>query len=492
MALHRWWRVAAVGVGPMLAAPAFAQAPPPVEEPGPVEEPARVEEPLPVEEPAPWRVAEAVGSPEWLRFGLVQRTRYEHLFDSFRAGRPGDGGLLNFRTHLSAELRPGPVRIGAELLDSRAYLSNEVSAPTTGEVNPLEPLQAYLALELHDAFTAGDHLRAAVGRFTLDIGGRRLSARNGYRNTINAFTGIDVVYALEGGPRFRTFATMPIDRRPNRPRDLADNVVEIDRESFDVVFAGQHVTSPTLGPGLVFEVYAFELAERDGPERPTANRRLVTPGVRLLRAPEVGRFDLELETAVQIGRSRASADRDDLEDLDHLASMQHAEVGYTFDVPSEPRVAARYDQASGDGDPRDGTNGRFDSLYGGRRFEYGPTGIYGPFSRSNLRSPGAVVELTSPPTRAGTVSGMLGWRALWLAQARDAWIGSGLRDPTGQSGNFLGHQLEGSLRYEPFVGNLQLEVGAAHLFAGRFVSDAPGANPDTQSTVVYAQVVSQL
>ncbi|MEQ9320663.1 MAG: alginate export family protein, partial [Polyangiaceae bacterium] len=103
-----------------------------------------------------------------------------------------------------------------------------------------------------------------------------------------------------------------------------------------------------------------------------------------------------------------------------------------------------------------------------------------------------VVELTSPPTRAGTVSGMLGWRALWLAQARDAWIGSGLRDPTGQSGNFLGHQLEGSLRYEPFVGNLQLEVGAAHLFAGRFVSDAPGANPDTQSTVVYAQVVSQL
>ena len=177
MTLHRWWWVAALGLGPMLAAPAFAQAPPP-------------------DEPAPWRAADALQSPEWLRFGLTQRTRYEHLFESFRPGRPGDGGLLSFRTHLSAELRPGPMRLGVELLDSRAYLDSDVSAPTTGEVNPLEPLQAYVALELNDALTAGDQLRVAVGRFTLDIGGRRLSARNGYRNTINAFTGVDVVYEL--------------------------------------------------------------------------------------------------------------------------------------------------------------------------------------------------------------------------------------------------------------------------------------------------------
>lgn len=475
MALQRrWWPVAAVTAGATLATPALAQAPPPARE------------------PAPWRLAEAVDSPDWLRFGLVQRTRYEHLFDSFRPARPGSGGLLNFRTLLSAELRPGPIRIGAELLDSRAYLSDVASAPTTGEVDPLEPLQLYVALELEDALTEGDRFRAAVGRMTLDIGGRRLVARNGHRNTINAFTGIDVIYEIAGGPRFRTFATMPIDRRPNEPDRLADNVVEIDRESFDVVFAGQHVTTGPLGLDLEIEAYAFELAERDGPERPTRDRRLVTPGVRVRRAPAPARFDLELETAVQLGRSRATDDPDDVEDLRHLASFQHAEVGYTFDVAAQPRVAARYDQASGDGDPRDGSQGRFDSLFGGRRFEYGPTGIYGPFSRSNIRSPGLLVELTSPRTELGVVSGFVGWRAVWLAQARDVWVGSGLRDPTGRSGNFLGNQIEGSVRYEPFVGNLQLELGAAHLFADGFATGAPDANPDTQSTLIYAQVVSQL
>ena len=470
----RWW-VAALGVG-LIAAPAHAR-------PSPASDP-------PQEPPEPWRVSDAVDSPDWLRFGLVQRTRYEHLFDSFRPGRPGSGGMLAFRTLLSAELRPGPLRIGAELIDSRAYLHNDASAPTTGDVNPLEPLQAYVALEIEDALAADDHFRVAVGRLTIDVGGRRLVARNGYRNTINGFTGIDATYRLEDGPRFELFAATPVNRQPDDADRLADDVVEIDRESFDTVFAGQHITLPALD--VTVEIYAFELAERDGPGRPTRNRRLFTPGTRVLWAPEPGRFDLELETALQVGRSRASNDHSDVADLDHLASMQHAEVGYTFDAVAQPRVAARYDQASGDGDPDDGTNGRFDTLFGARRFEYGPTGIYGAFARGNVRSPGALVELSSPRTAFGKLSGFVGWRAFWLAQARDAWITNGLRDPTGRSGNYLGNQLEGRVRYDAFPGNLGVEIGAAHLFAGGFATDAPGANPDTQSTVIYAQVVSQL
>ena len=34
-----------------------------------------------------------------------------------------------------------------------------------------------------------------------------------------------------------------------------------------------------------------------------------------------------------------------------------------------------------------GENNRFDTLYGARRFDFGPTSIYGPFIRSNLNSP---------------------------------------------------------------------------------------------------------
>ena len=88
---------------------------------------------------------------------------------------------------------------------------------------------------------------------------------------------------------------------------------------------------------------------------------------------------------------------------------------------------------------------------------------------------------------AESVSSFVSVRAFWLASDRDAWVGSGLRDPTGNSGRYLGTQIELRVRWDIAPGNLQLESGVAHLFAGRFPNDAPGSNGQGDPTYAYAQ-----
>src|SRR5690606_18610047 len=128
--------------------------------------------------------------------------------------------------------------------------------------------------------------------------------------------------------------------------------------------------------------------EQDTEDMPTRNRKLVTPGLRILRKAKPAQLDLEIEGAFQQGSSRASTSAEDTTRLDHLAFFFHGALGYTLELPWHPRILAEYDYASGDADPNDRAFGRFDTLYGARRFDFGPTGMYGAFARSNINSPG--------------------------------------------------------------------------------------------------------
>jgi hypothetical protein len=53
-----------------------------------------------------------------------------------------------------------------------------------------------------------------------------------------------------------------------------------------------------------------------------------------------------------------------------------------------------------------------------------------------------------------------------------------LRDTTGNTGNFVGHQLELAARWD-INSSLNLETGWAHLFKGEFAKNAPSA-PDAK------------
>ncbi len=362
--------------------------------------------------------------------------------------------------------------------------AHAVRAPFgTSFVNPIDFLQAYLSGTIRDVFVEGDNLRFTLGRQTMDLGSRRIVARNRFRNTINALTGLRLDWSGTSGEKLQGFFTFPVQRRSNSIR-REDPRFDIERTG--TLFWGIHLRSrPWLG-SLHGEFQLYGLHETDADDYRTNDRRLITPGFRVFRTPRPGLTDIEIETFVQAGLSRLSSLVDDVTDLSHFAFFVHASLGRTFATGWQPRLVLKYDYASGDEDPNDDANGRFDTLFGARRFEYGPTGIYGAFKRSNINSPGIRFEFAPPRN----IDGFLGYRAVWLAQARDVWTTTGIRDADGSSGSFLGHQFEGRLRWKPFERHATLEAGFARLWLGHFPRNAPNGLPDAKDPFyVYVQVI---
>jgi hypothetical protein len=315
---------------------------------------------------------------------------------------------------------------------------------------------------------------------TLDVGSRRLVARNRFRNNTNAFTGLDWRWQSEKGRELRAFYVLPVQRLPIERHRLFDNEVEFDSEGFEVQFWGLFF-GEALPWGDTGELYLFGLHERDSKQRPTPDRNLFTPGLRLLREPRRGHFDYEIELALQAGESRPSIVG--TVDLNHFAHMHYAELAYTFARQWSPRLVLHYAYASGDSDPTDGRNGRFDTLYGGHRFQFGPTSLYGAFVRENINTPGLRLEVAPTPRWDAFID----YRAVWLASDRDAWGTTGVWDRSGDSGTFVGSQIEFRIRWEALRGGLELEAGYAHLFAGQFIDTAPNANGG-DTNYVYTQV----
>jgi hypothetical protein len=155
-----------------------------------------------------------------------------------------------------------------------------------------------------------------------------------------------------------------------------------------------------------------------------------------------------------------------------------------FDVPWQPILKGQYDYASGDRNPDDNRQDTFDKLYGARRFEFGPTGIYGWIFRSNTSTPG--VRLVLQPSSA--FEWISAYRWAWLAESRDFWIGTGLRDATGRSGSYLGSQLELRLRFDPRP-FFRLETGYARFFKGSYPERVPGSPGTGDSNYFYIQLI---
>lgn len=84
------------------------------------------------------------------------------------------------------------------------------------------------------------------------------------------------------------------------------------------------------------------------------------------------------------------------------------------------------------------------------------------------------------------LSGALFYRALLLAQARDAFA-AGIRDPSGQSGRFAGHQLEITGRYWLIPNTLRLDAGGVALLDANFERNAPNGR-DVAPLFAFAEM----
>lgn len=412
--------------------------------------------------------------PDALTIAASVRLRVESIDGQFRPSAAADDTMVSLRTAIEAEYDAGKVRFGAEVIDARAWGQDRSTSAGTNEINAVELVQANLKVELGNA-ASGGHGLLTLGRFTLDLAGRRLVSRQRFRSTTNAFTGAHLGWTASGGQKLDVFWTMPHIRLPEDPAGIRSDKVEWDQESTDLMFFGGQGTLPRVLGGVI-QPYAYGLIERDSPDRLTRNRRLGTVGVRLFRAPAAGKWDHDVEGAYQFGKVRRTTAVADLTDLDVSAWFVHAELGHTIAAPWKPRLVAMFDAASGDGG-KAGKFSRFDTLYGARRFEFGPNGLYGPFARANIVSPSIRLEV-APSKRTDAFVAL---RSAWAQNVRDTFAATGVRDATGASSRLAGHQIEARLRHWIVPGRLQIDTGGAVLFKRGLLRDAPNA-PATGNT----------
>ncbi|MBB3859552.1 hypothetical protein GGQ88_000792 [Novosphingobium hassiacum] len=418
----------------------------------------------------PPRLQRAIGNPTDLTVTGSIRLRYESLTGQPRINLPPTDEQLALRTTLAVEYKATPhFRIGAEMYDSRAWLGEPGSSVNANDVNTLEFVQAYVAGDF--APSKGTRVAFQAGRFALNLGSRRFVAADDYRNTTSGYTGLRADLKTREGTSATLIYTLPQVRLPDDQGSVLRNRYGLDRESFDLRLWGGVIWRPRTVFGAAAEASYFRLQERDAPGRLTRDRDLHTVAARLIREPASGQPDFEIEGAWQFGQVSASTQAT----LDVGAWFLHADAGYTFPGRTRLRLSVEYDRASGDGPG--GSYGRFDTLFGMRRADFSPSGVLAAIGRTNINSPGVRAEV-APGKR---LDAFISYRPMWLAERTDAFATTGVRDATGRSGSFAGHQLEGRMRYWVVPGFLRGEVNALWLAKGRFLKTAPNA-PHTGNT----------
>jgi hypothetical protein len=403
------------------------------------------------------------------------RARIEAIDGQFRPATSPDDVFVSFRTTVAARLDMGDFALGGEIVDARGYAESDKSSVKTTEIDALEPVQAYAAYRLRDVAQKGDTLTATLGRFSLDIGSSRLVGRTDFPNTVLSYLGAMGEWRTKGKDRFVLFWTEPFTALPDDAGAIHHNGFKFDRAAGNMTFFGTSGTVAEAFKNVSLEIYGYRLVEEDRPGRLTRDRHLSTFGTRIRRAPAKGKFDFEAEGALQRGTARATTAANDIKDLEVQASFGHAEAGWTAAKGWMPRISAMFDYASADG--AKSSYGRFDTLFGARRADFGPVALYGPIGRANLISPGARIE-AKPSKRFDLMAAV---RGLWLADATDAFASTGVRDKTGASGRHAGTQIEARARRWLIPDRLRLEAGAAYLAKGHFLRDAPNA-PKTGDT----------
>ena len=438
----------------------------------------------------PWRLHTALNAPDWLKLSGETRVRYETLGGQFRAAGSGGDQALFFRTLVHAEADIGPFAIGAELQDSRGYLTDSGTPLSSSFVNPLDALQAYVKINAPGLLGRSSKSEIQLGRQTVSIGSKRQIERVSYANVIRTFTGGHAISTNDRGDALHLLLVAPVARLPSERALAEDNVLDLDSEQFGRRIWAVHYRRanafPALADDLWAEAFVYGLNEEDTERFQTPNRRYVGPGFRLFRQPKPGQFDIDMEGAFRVGKRRATSSATDTQDLNVFATMLLARGGYTFDHPWRPRIALQYYWASGDEDPNDNRFGQFERLFGARRTDLNNTSIHGPLTPANLSAPGIRLSI-APSSRWNS---RLHYSAASLASETDSFVIARLRDTAGASGRFLGHTLDTRFQYRIAPDNLVFEVGASAFFFGEFTRTVDNGPSGNQTLFGYAQITA--
>lgn len=408
---------------------------------------------------------EAFKDINWLELGFESRMRYEHRHNDIRRieGGNDDPIFLRNRAWIGIKDILDPFRFAVEFQDSRIVNNRFVS--TDQERNEYDLLNAYGELYFKKALGADDRgndrpIRFRVGRMAYEATDRRFIARNEWRNTTNTFEGFRLNLGREANDwEVDLFGMQPVKRLQTKFDEANDHLwffgaIGTWRRWSDIVtiqpyYMGQKQTADPTG---------FTATNR-------LDREIHMPGFRAYG--NVGNwFDFDVSYNRQFGYTGPNSIE---------AQGYTIELGKTFNHAWKPRIGLFYGYASGDKNPNDNVDNRFDRFFGfARPWSADHYVIY-----ENLKAPKIRFEF-SPTQKLGFE---LGYGGYWLASGTDRMfdildgnISNTVKDPgfnrdrTGKSGDFGGHAFEGRIRYQA-TSRISTILGYTHFTAGEFVKN---------------------
>jgi hypothetical protein len=395
---------------------------------------------------------------EWLDVGLDFRTRYEYRENDLRRrtdpttgatlttyrNDPDNLWLLRTRGYVGVKDILDPLRFAVEFEDARSY--NGLYERTDSDINEFELIQAYGELYFDNALGHNRPLSIRAGRQALELLDRRLVGSNQFRNTTNNFEGYRVRFGKkQNNWDLDTFAFQPVERLK----------YDFDRPDEDTWFYGGVLSIRQWSDFITIQPYFMGRKTNGDPYNGVATNRkndmdIYAPGLRVYGLFGSSGFDFDADINKQFGRfgyTRTGVPKQ--LNLRHDALAYSLELGYSFDHDWKPRASAYYGYGTGDKDPNrnasSGSNEKFDAFYGFNQ----PWSRNDYFSWDNVHAPKARLEFTPyKDVRIDT-----GYGAFWLQSETEAWNRANLRDTTGRSGSFLGHELDIRMRHKlnPYV-----------------------------------------
>lgn len=416
---------------------------------------------------------------EWLDVGLDFRTRYEYRENDYRPTgntfrtQPDNLWLLRTRAYVGVRDILDPLRFAVEFEDARSY--NSLYTKTNADVNEFEIIQGYAELYFDNVFGHNHPLSIRAGRQHLELLDRRLMGNNQFRNTTNNFEGFRVqIGKKQNSWHLDTFALQPVER-------LKYN---FDRADEDTWIYGGVLNLRQWSEFITIQPYFLGRKVNGDPTNLiNANRKadsdIYAPGLRAYGLFGKSGFDFDADINKQFGRSGSLKGTANIPAtysqtlLQHNALAYSLELGYTFEHDWKPRVSAYYGYGTGDKNSGDNLNQRFDAFYGFNQ----PWSRNDYFSWDNVHAPKVRLEFTPyKDVRVDT-----GYNAYWQENETAGWNRAGLRDNTGQSGSFLGHEFDIRMRHKlnPYV---DWSLSYARFNPGDFTENVSARTLNAQGT----------
>lgn len=394
----------------------------------------------------------ALGKPGVVVSGDI-RLRGEHWDDvDLNHGVDDADGFFYFRTRLRVDATlSNTLRACVEVIDGREWQSDRSPRPQQDE---LDLHQAYI--DFHSP--SGSSVVFRLGRQELTFGSQRIVGTSRWINTIPSYDAARLSYLSDAVDVHGFFGSRVVSQDDH-----------FNEHSHGQAFFGVYSTIKAFGAHKL-DVYCATLLSRRrevvGEDGARGDHERHTVGARLYGSL-TERWTYDLELAHQRGRFARDTIR---------AWALHADMAYTLDLPWRPTIQPLVNWASGDKNPADGRHNTFNPIYSG--VGHGEYGIIDFFEWMNARQIGC--RLKVKPAKPLTLIAEA--HRYWLDEDKDAWYTVARRpkrrDPSGRSGDSVGHELSFVARYAVNK-QLTVEGGWARFFPGQFARNTgPHDNAD--------------